>query len=77
MELEIKGSGADLQKVLVLIFYQIPRNNAGQAPCPFSNGSDIFGHSIIICRKESFITDFRNINKGSLEWIKLSLFTFV
>jgi len=34
MELEIKGSGADLQKVLVLIFYQIPRNNAGQAPCP-------------------------------------------
>ena len=31
----------------------------------------------LICRKERFITDFRNINKGSLEWIKLSLFTFV
>ena len=47
MELEIKGSGADLQKVLVLIFYQIPRNNAGQAPAPFSWGNDIFGHSKI------------------------------
>lgn len=34
MELEIKGSGADLHKVLIQIFYQIPRYNAGQAPCP-------------------------------------------
>ena len=32
MELEITGCVADLQKVLALIFYQIPRNNAWQAP---------------------------------------------
>jgi hypothetical protein len=47
MEFEITGCGADLQKVLILIFYQIPRNNVEQAPCPFSRGSDIFGHSKI------------------------------
>jgi hypothetical protein len=49
----------------------------GRHPATFSRGSDIFAHSKINYRKESFITDFRNINKGCLEWIKLSLFTFV
>ena len=67
MELDITGRGADLQKVLVLIFYQIPRNNAGQAPCPSEGGVTSSAIQKLICRKESFITDFRNINKGSLE----------
>ena len=68
MELEITGRGADLQKVLVLIFYQIPRNNAGQAPYPLpQRGVTSSAIQKLICRKESFITDFRNINKGSLE----------
>lgn len=38
MELEITGCVADLQKVLVLFIYQIPRNNAGQAPCHLLKG---------------------------------------
>ena len=49
MELEIKGSGADLQKVLVLIFYQIPlEKGAGTLP-PSQGGVTSSAIQKLIC----------------------------